>query len=88
MRPLSGAAMMGSANFTLFTNIDAADGNFLQGVTLAPLLGNGTQDVILSWHDGSHGLQALTVPADPAAERWTWRKLTDIGKGEAVNGGH
>ena len=77
----------GRGNFTPLNNIDRADGTFLQGVTIAPLLGNGTDDVLLSWHDASRGIQALTVPTDPSAQRWTWRKLSNVGKGEDLNSG-
>ena len=75
----------GAGNFTALNNIDQADGTFLQGVAVAPLLGNGRDDVLLSWHDASRGVQVLTVPADPSTQRWTWRKLTTVGKGEDLN---
>ncbi len=77
----------GAGNFTLLNNIDGADGNFLQGVTMAPILGGDTQAVVLSWHDGRRGLQTLTVPADPATQQWRWQKLTNEGRGEDLQAG-
>jgi len=75
----------GAGNFTPFTNIGRADGTFLQGVTVAAL--NGSQEVLLSWHDASRGIQALTVPADPATQPWNWRKVAEGAQGEALTAG-
>lgn len=75
----------GAGNFTIRNNIAPADGTFLQGVTR--LQHGASDDIVLSWHDTSNGLQALTIPADPANTIWSWRLLTPISGGEEISAG-
>jgi hypothetical protein len=75
----------GAGNFTIFTNIAEADGDFLQGVAVAQLQPNGPLDVALSWHAAGKGVQALRVPANPAVDMWEWRQLSPVSQDEAVS---
>jgi hypothetical protein len=75
----------GSGQFTVFTNIQSAQGNFLQGVAVARF--QGPLEVALSWNNGTGGLQMLTVPASPATETWTWRQVTPLSLGEGLDVG-
>jgi hypothetical protein len=55
----------GSGRFTIHQNVASGDGDFLQGVAVGPLGGQGLE-VALSWHQAGKGIQRLHVPADPA----------------------
>jgi len=68
----------GSGNFNILTNIDTGgSGDFMQG-RLSGNFGRGEQ-IILSWHNGGGGVQALDVPGDPSKTKWTFSTLsTDV----------
>ena len=76
----------GGGNFTIFGNIDQAEGDFLQG-TAVDRFTPGETDVALSWHQAGFGVQALRVPADPENGRWTWRRLSAVSQDEALSSG-
>jgi hypothetical protein len=73
----------GLGNFSIFENVDSADGKFLQGVTVGRY--NGPIEVILSWNDGQGGLQSLTVPSNPKTETWVWQQISPVSLGEALD---
>jgi len=76
---------VGRGGFTVRTNIDSGVGAFLQGVTVARF--NGPLQVVLSWENGAGGLQALTLPADPVNDRWTWEQISPTSLGEGIDNG-
>jgi hypothetical protein len=51
----------GQGNFTILDNIDAGDGDFLQGVAVERFDGEQLS-VALSWHQEGKGIQRLIVP--------------------------
>ena len=79
-------AQNNSGSFTLFDNVPAGAGDFLQGVAVAPFQ-NGEQAVALSWHHEVTGVQTLTLPADPVNSPWTWAQIAPVGQGEALSAG-
>ena len=81
------ARNMGDGAFTIYTNIDAAQGDFLQGVAVERFTPGGPLEIMLSWHDETKPLQALEVPQDPLAERWTWRVVQEFSAGEQLSAG-
>lgn len=72
----------GKGNFTIHNNIPAAQGDFLQGATVANFSANGPLEVALSWHAANKGVQMYTVPHDPVKEVWKWRKISDHSQDE------
>ncbi len=77
----------GVGNFTIFNNIQSGVGPFLQGVTVGKFMPDSSLQVILSWNDQIGGLQALTVPADPANSIWTWSQISTTSLGEGLDHG-
>jgi hypothetical protein len=84
----------GRGNFTIHHNVPAGEGDFLQGVRVARFVKDGPIEVALSWHRANQGVQMLTVPKDPVAERWGWRRISnfsedeDLGVGDIDGDGH
>ena len=76
----------GSGSFTILTNIDNGDGDFLQGVAVERFQ-NDNLEVALSWHQGNKGVQTLTVPSDPANETWSWRQISSTSQDEGLSVG-
>lgn len=75
----------GAGNFTVYHNIDAGSGDFLQGVA-AGSFRPGVTEVILSWHHGDR-LESLTVPGDPLVDQWTIRDFSSTTQSEALSAG-
>ena len=75
----------GKGAFTIFSNIDKAQGDFLQGVAVARFQPNGPLEVALSWHKGGEGVQAFTVPRDPSKGQWTLRHISRTGLDEDLS---
>jgi hypothetical protein len=48
---------------------------------------SGLREVALSWHDASVGVQMLTVPSNPAANTWSWRRIQTLSQGEDLSSG-
>ncbi len=66
----------GSGSFEIRSLGNApGNGDFLQGRVIAALKG-GQKQVVFSWHNGGGGLHALTVPADPVNQTWTFSTLS------------
>jgi len=76
----------GSGTFTILGNIDAGDGDFLQGVAVASFQSSG-MEVALSWHAAGKGVQRLTVPSDPSSGMWTRDQISPISQDEALSAG-
>ncbi len=77
----------GNGRFTILDNITQAEGDFLQGVVVAPFSNLGPIEVALSWHRSGYGLQMLTVPFKPDRDVWTWRKLSRSSQDEQLSVG-
>lgn len=77
----------GGGRFKLLKNIPAAQGDFLQGIEVARTGPGGPLAVALSWHKADQGIQAFLLPDDPAAEQWSWMKVTDVSQDEQVSVG-
>ncbi len=75
----------GNGSFTIHTNIAAGLGDFLQGVAVDKFTPGGPTEVMLSWHDETKPLQALTVPAAPLTQQWTWREVSPVSEGEQLS---
>lgn len=74
----------GKGSFTIFNNIQEADGDFLQGVAAARYSNAAPLEVALSWHESGHGIQTLTVPPSPENDTWTWRKVSTTSQDEQL----
>ncbi|MCB0130706.1 MAG: VCBS repeat-containing protein [Caldilineaceae bacterium] len=77
----------GFGHFTILTNVDPGEGDFLQGVALGPFGAAGHTAVALAWHAADNGIQLLEVPEDPATVQWPWRKLSASSQDEALSAG-
>jgi hypothetical protein len=77
----------GSGRFSILDNISEAQGDFLQGVTVARFSPQNHLGVALSWHHAGNGVQILTVPRDAATEAWDWRKISDFSQDEQLSAG-
>jgi hypothetical protein len=67
----------GRGTFTIIKNVPEADGDFLQGVAAARFADGGPLEIALSWHAAQRGVQLFTVPANPKARKWKWRKISN-----------
>ncbi len=76
----------GRGNFTVHTNLAPASGDFLQGCTTI-FTGYRRREIALSWHRGGQGIQMFTVPKDPVAETWPWRRISDVSQDEQLSAG-
>ena len=76
----------GAGNFTILDNIEAGTGDFLQGVA-SNSFGAATDEVALSWHRFSTGVEMLTVPSDPANQIWRWRGISPVTQDEDLSMG-
>ncbi len=75
----------GKGVFTVLKNISKAEGDFLQGVAVAPFKNLGPLEVALSWHESGHGIQMLTVPSKPESDLWSWRIISDTSQDEQLS---
>ena len=76
----------GSGQFIIHENIQSGgDGDFLQGCQVVTFM--DTTRVLLSWHNGGGGLQALVVPEDPVEELWKFTLLSEFTEKEDVSAG-
>ncbi len=76
----------GHGTFTIHANLEAGDGDFLQGVALARFQG-GRPQIALSWHKSGRGIQMLTIPENPVRTRWPLRKVSEVSQDEALSAG-
>ncbi len=74
----------GRGAFTIHDNLEAGDGDFLQGVAIARFKGQSLE-IALSWHEAGRGIQMLTVPTDPAHADWPLRKISALSQDEALS---
>lgn len=77
----------GKGSFTIFDNIDKAQGDFLQGVAVATYGNRADLEVALSWHQAGQGVQVLTVPPNPDRNQWRWRRLSKTSQDEQLSAG-
>lgn len=72
----------GNGKFKIIKNIEAAEGDFLQGVCSANI--NGIKKIFLSWHKEGMGVQAIRLPNDPDEDIWTWKQIHPDSQDEAI----
>lgn len=77
----------GSGDFVVLENIEAGDGDFLQGVCAGELQSGAGVEVALSWHEGGKGVQLLSVPLDPTASTWSWAQIATESQDEQLSCG-
>ncbi|MCG6188838.1 T9SS type A sorting domain-containing protein [Maribellus maritimus] len=77
----------GKGNFTIFDNIEPAQGDFLQGASVVKKGEESPYLVALSWHSSGQGVQTLTVPSNPSEEIWTWEKISEFSQDECLSSG-
>lgn len=77
----------GGGTFSVFSNLENATGDFLQGTTTLPFTAGGSQNVVLSWQNGTGGTQALAIPPDPSVDLWTWSQISPTSLGEGLDHG-
>ncbi len=77
----------GSGAFTILDNIEAGDGDFLQGIAVGRLEKDGMLKLALSWHAAGFGIQMLTIPSDPVNETWTIETISTTSQDEALSMG-
>ena len=73
----------GKGEFAIHDTPSAGTGDYLQGVAAMNLAGETR--VALSWHASGHGIQALTVPAQPADTAWPKSLISDLSQDEALS---
>lgn len=74
----------GRGTFTVLENIDAGQGDFLQGTAVATYSNQAMLEVAVSWHEAGRGIQMLTVPSDPGKMPWRWRTLSRTSQDEQI----
>lgn len=85
----------GRGSFTIYDNLPPGEGDFLQGVAVARFRPDGPIGVAMSWHERNRGVQMLTVPpdprvtipGDPRAPRWPWRRIAAASQDEQLSAG-
>jgi hypothetical protein len=77
----------GSGNFSVIENVEAGQGDFLQGVAVGTLEAGGDDVVALSWHSAGVGLEMLSVPADPLNDTWLITGIAPTSQDEALSMG-
>lgn len=75
----------GKGDFEILTNIMRGEGDFLQGAAVLP--GESGDEIVLSWHESGHGIQALLIPDDPVHEIWVRRRISEISQDEQLSVG-
>ncbi len=78
----------GTGSFRIRDNIDPAQGDFLQGIQVDAFFGTYNYGAALSWHKAGNGIQMIKIPKKPAAEQWTWEKISDESQDEQLSVGH
>ena len=71
----------GAGSFTIRSNIASGSGDFLQGVSVGPLV-SPNLGIALSWHNRGNGVELLTVPANPESQTWTLQILSSVSQDE------
>ncbi len=74
-------------SFTVFTNIDASNGDFLQGAAGARFTPDGPLEIALSWHEAGRGIQTVRIPDDPAIATWNLRVISSLSQDEELSAG-
>ncbi len=75
----------GHGEFRILNNIQAGDGDFLQGAAID--LSGENITIALSWHIKDKGIQLLTVPADPEKSVWKLEKIHSFSQDEDLTFG-
>jgi hypothetical protein len=78
------ARNLGDGHFSIFNNINQAQGNFLQGATVRRFGIDTPFEVAFTFDDNSFGVQKFTVPENPAEGNWQWSQLSPTSQGEQL----
>jgi hypothetical protein len=74
----------GRGNFTPHYNVDSGGtGDFLQGCATVDL--ETGRQIALSWHNGGGGVQALSIPDNPAQAPWKFVTLSETTQKEDLS---
>jgi len=75
----------GSGQFTILDITNSAmGGDFLQGVSVGQVVAGGTEEVLLSWHNGVAGTSMFSIPADPSAAAWPLSQISPTTNQEQI----
>lgn len=77
----------GSGSFTIRDNVDAGDGDFLQGIAVGEFTPGAPLQIALSWHEGGQGIQQLSVGANPTSDPWSHALLNNESQDEQLSAG-
>ncbi len=76
----------GSGKFVVREAVQAR-GDFEQGIAVARFETGSEYQVALSWHKAGNGVQLLIPPENPAAGKWTMRRISEFSQDEALSAG-
>jgi hypothetical protein len=75
----------GSGQFAILDITNSAmGGDFLQGVSVGQVVAGGTEEVLLSWHNGASGTSMFSVPADPTTAAWPLSQISPTTNQEQI----
>ena len=77
----------GSGVFSILNNIEAGDGDFLQGVAIKRFQTGAPLQVALSWHEAGKGVQTLTLPTNPISQTWIHTPISSTSQDEDLSAG-
>lgn len=73
----------GDGKFSVYDNIPAGNGDFLQGATSFSI--HKRKFIALSWHQRDNGIEVLMIPDNPTKNVWGRKKLNDFSLDEELN---
>ncbi len=62
----------------------AMGGDFLQGVSVGQVVAGGTEEVLLSWHNGVAGTSMFSIPPDPTTAAWPLSQISPTTNQEQI----
>ncbi|MBW2256991.1 MAG: VCBS repeat-containing protein [Deltaproteobacteria bacterium] len=75
----------GSGVFAILDITNSAmGGDFLQGVSVGQVVAGGTEEVLLSWHNGASGTSMFSIPADPTTAAWPLSQISPTTNQEQI----
>jgi len=75
----------GSGQFSILDITNGAmGGDFLQGVSVGQVVAGGTEEILLSWHNGSGGTSMFSIPADPTVAVWPLSQISPTTNQEQI----
>lgn len=74
----------GKGNFTIHSNLEQPEGDFLQGIVELPDL-SGRSLLVLSWHGKNDKTEAYVIPENPTEDTWELIELSPFSLNEALS---